>query len=52
MKAELQAQSLERKGEAGKLAAKVDGRTFMVYSSGVAKPASCSARCRPATSPR
>jgi large subunit ribosomal protein L9 len=30
MKAELQAQSLERKGEAGKLAAKVDGKTFVV----------------------
>ena len=30
MKAELQTQSLERKGEAGKLAAKVDGKTFVV----------------------
>ncbi len=30
MKAELQKQSLERKGEAGKLAAKVDGKTFIV----------------------
>lgn len=30
MKAELQAQSLERKGEAGKVAAKVDGKTFTV----------------------
>jgi large subunit ribosomal protein L9 len=33
MKAELQAQSLERKGEAGKLAAKVDGKTFIVIRS-------------------
>lgn len=30
MKAELQKQSLERKGEAGKVAAKVDGKTFIV----------------------
>lgn len=30
MKAELQRQSLERKGEAGTLAAKVDGKTFIV----------------------
>src|SRR5512141_2861989 len=30
MKAELQTQRLERKGEAGKLAAKVDGKTFVV----------------------
>ncbi|MEI8276816.1 MAG: 50S ribosomal protein L9, partial [Hyphomicrobiales bacterium] len=30
MKAELQKQSLERKGEAGKVAAKVDGKTFVV----------------------
>jgi large subunit ribosomal protein L9 len=30
MKAELQKQSLERKGEAGKVAAKVDGKTFTV----------------------
>lgn len=30
MKEELRAQSLERKGEAGKLAAKVDGKTFVV----------------------
>jgi large subunit ribosomal protein L9 len=30
MKAELQTQSLERKGEAGKLASKVDGKTFVV----------------------
>ena len=30
MKAELQKQSLERKGEAGKIAAKVDGKTFTV----------------------
>jgi large subunit ribosomal protein L9 len=30
MKAELQKQSLERKGEAGKLAAQVDGKTFTV----------------------
>ena len=30
MKAELQAKSLEAKGEAGKLAAKVDGKTYVV----------------------
>ncbi len=33
MKAELQKQSLERKGEAGKVAAKVDGKTFIVIRS-------------------
>ena len=33
MKEELKAQSLERKGEAGKIAAKVDGKTFTVIRS-------------------
>ena len=49
MKEELKAQSLERKGEAGKIAAKVDGKTSP-SSVRHPKPASCSARCRPATS--
>ena len=50
MKAELQARNLELKGGAEKIADKLDGKTFTVIRQ-AAKPASCTARSRPAISP-
>ena len=50
MKAELEANNLQAKGEASKVAEKIDGKRYRDHLARPPNPASCSARSRSATS--
>ena len=52
MKVELEARNLEHKGDAEKVADKLDGQSFVGDAAGRPKPASSTARCRRAIWPR